>query len=58
MVVSEYLYSLAVDCDLRYFVLGVVATSGVIHISLGHISPQVRILGISCHLFIYTFHFI
>ncbi len=32
------------------------AIYGVIHISLGHISAQVRILGISCHLFICTFH--
>ncbi len=52
------------------FVLGVVAewskvlipvpclpNYGVIHISLGHISAQVHILGVSCHLFIYTFHF-
>ncbi len=33
------------------------ATGGVIHISLGHISTQVRILSISCHLFICTFNF-
>ncbi len=30
---------------------------GVIHISLGHIIDQVRILGISNHLFIFTFYF-
>ncbi len=35
-----------------------VATYGVIDVSLGNIAAQVRILGISCHLFIYTFHFI
>ncbi len=29
----------------------------VIHISLGHISAQVRVLGVSCHIFICTFHF-
>ncbi len=34
------------------------ATYGVIHISLGHITAQVRILGIACHLFICTFNFI
>ncbi len=34
------------------------ATYGVIHISLGHISAQVHILGVSCHPFICTFHFI
>ncbi len=28
----------------------------VIHNSLGLISAQVRILGVSCHLFICTFH--
>ncbi len=33
------------------------ATYGVIHISLWHISAQVHILGVSCHLFIGTFHF-
>ncbi len=33
------------------------ATYGVIHISLGHISAQVHILNISCHLFICIFHF-
>ncbi len=33
------------------------AIYGVIHISLGYISAQVRILGVSCHLFICTFHF-
>ncbi len=27
-----------------------------IHISFGHISAQVHIPGVSCHLFIYTFH--
>ncbi len=32
------------------------ATYGVIHIRFGHITAQVRILGISCHLFICTFH--
>ncbi len=32
------------------------ATYGVIHISLGHITAEVYILGISCHLFICTFH--
>ncbi len=30
----------------------------VIHISLGHISAQVDILGISSHLFICVFHFV
>ncbi len=34
------------------------ATDGVIHISLGHISAQVHILSISCHIFICIFHFI
>ncbi len=29
---------------------------GVIHISIGHITAQVRILGISYYLLIYTFH--
>ncbi len=33
------------------------AIYGVIHISLGHISAQIRILGVSCYLFICTFHF-
>ncbi len=31
------------------------AIYGVIHISLGHISSQVHILGVLCHLFICTF---
>ncbi len=35
-----------------------VATYGVIHISLWHISAHVQILGVSCHLFICTFPFI
>ncbi len=34
------------------------ATYGVIHISLGHITAQIRILGISYHLLICTFHLI
>ncbi len=29
----------------------------MIHISRGHISAQVHILGVSCHFFICTFHF-
>ncbi len=33
------------------------ATYGVILISLGHIPAQVSILGISCHFFISTLHF-
>ncbi len=32
-------------------------TYGVIDISLGQILAQVRIMGVSCHLFICTFHF-
>ncbi len=33
-------------------------TYGMIHISIGHISAQVRILVISCHIIICKFHFI
>ncbi len=54
-----------VDTLLLYFLqewwpsgLRFLATYDVIHISLGHISAQLRILCISCHLFICTFHFI
>ncbi len=34
------------------------ATYGVIHISLGHIPAQVRILGISCYLWVACVNFI
>ncbi len=34
------------------------ASYGVIHVSLEHISAKVHILGVSCHRLICTFHFI
>ncbi len=49
---------LCVVAEWSKVLIPLLATYGVVHISLGYIIVHVCIMGISCHLFICTFHLI